>query len=246
MPALLNGVAATGPSVSPNVGDGKSICLHIFSASTSSATVKIQQSLGGDAWHTVATITNPTSEGELWRGPSLPLTRVYVSAYVSGTLYAFYDFPSGAEASSWAQIDAGTSSSGNFGCIVRSWTNATPILGAGGTTYNWLIGTLPANSQMLEAYLTVDTQATFAAGTLKAGIGVAGTTYVDWVVSSDLKAAAATIYGNAAAERGTDAAILLYTVAKPIYAQFIAGAGDLTNVTTCTGTVRILYYTYPA
>lgn len=246
MPVLLNAVTSTGPSDSPAIGGGQSLVIQICSASTSSATVKIQQSLGGDKWHTVATITNPTSEGEVWRGPALSQTRVYVSAYTSGTLYAFYDVSTGEPAASWAQIDATTSSSGNFGCIVKSWTNATPILGAGGTTYNWLIGTLPANSQMLEAYLINDTQATFAAGTLKAGIGVAGTTYVDWVVSSDLKASAGTIYGNAAAERGTDAAILFYTTAKPIYSQFIAGAGDLANVTTCTGTVRILYYTYPA
>src|SRR5574340_1826344 len=99
MPVLLNGVTATSISDSPSVGDGKSICIHICSAATSSATVKIQQSLGGGLWHTVATITNPTAEGELWRGPSLPLTRVYVKESASGEIYAFCDFPSGAEAS---------------------------------------------------------------------------------------------------------------------------------------------------
>jgi hypothetical protein len=246
MPVLLEGQSAVGTSPSPNVGDGKSIVIHVCSASTSDATVKIQQSLGGDKWHTVATITNPTLEGELWRGPSLPLTRVYVSAWTSGSISAFYDFPSGAEASSWAQVDATTPTSGTFGVITKSWTNADVILGTGATTYNWFVGTLPAKSQMLSAYVTVDTQATLAAGTLKAGVGVAGTTYVDWVVSSDIKAAAATLYGNAAAERGTDAAIQYYTTAKPIYTQFIAGAGDLVDVTGSTGTVRILYVTYPA
>ena len=246
MPVLLDGLAATGTSDSPRVGDSKSICIHVCSASTSTATVKIQQSLGGDKWHTVATITNPTLEGELWRGPSLPLTRVYVSAWTAGSISAFYDHPSGSEASSWAQVDATTPTSGTFGAIVKSWTNADVVLGSGGTSYNWLVGTLPAKSQLISAYITVDTQATFAAGTLKAGLGVVGTTYVDWVVSSDIKAAAATIYGDAAAERGTDAAIKFYTTAKPIYVQFIAGAGDLVDVTGSTGTVRLVYLTHPA
>lgn len=246
MPVLMNGVTATGPSESPNVGDGKSICIHVCSASTSTATVKIQQSLGGDKWHTVATITNPTLEGELWRGPSLPLTRVYVSAYTAGTLYAFYDFPSGAEASSWAIVDAGTNSTASFGLIKYTWTNAEVVAaGTGGTSALLTIGSLPANSQLLSCYISIGTQATFAAGTLTVGMGRTNPTYVDFIVASDAKAAAATLYGNAAAERGTDAAIQLVTAATPVKLIFTAGAGDLANVTTCTGTAYALYATLP-
>lgn len=246
MPVLLDGLAATGTSPSPNVGDGKSICIHVCSASTSTATVKIQQSLGGDKWHTVATITNPTLEGELWRGPSLPLTRVYVSAYTAGTIYAFYDFPSGAEASSWAQVDAGTVTSPTFGVIKKTWTNAEIVTaGSGGTSGTIDVGTLPAGWQLLSAYIIVGTQATFAAGTLTMGVGRTGATYVDFLAASDLKAAAATVYGNAAAERATDAAIQYSASAATVKAIITAGAGDIANVTTCTGTIYLLYVVYP-
>jgi len=91
-----------------------------------------------------------------------------------------------------------------------------------------------------------DTQATFAAGTLTGSVGVAGTAYVDWIVASNLKATAATVYGNAAAEKGSEFGSLFYTTAKDIYLQVLAGAGDLANVTTCTGTIYIEYVTYPA
>lgn len=247
MPVLLNGVQATGPSDTPNVGDGKSICIHVCSASTSTATVKIQQSMGGGFWKTVATITNPSSEGEIWRGPSLPLTRVYVSSYTAGAIYAFYDFPSGAEASTWAKIDSTVASTTANGFIVWSWTNAQVVAaGTGGTSANLYVGQLPANSRPAAIYLINDTQATFAAGTLTASVGVAGTAYTDWLAASNLKATAATLYGNAAAEKGSEFGSLYYTTAKDIYCQFVAGAGDLANVTTCTGTVRIEYVTYPS
>lgn len=93
-------------------------------------------------------------------------------------------------------------------------------------------------------YEIVGTQATFAAGTLTGAVGVVSAGYTDWIGASDLKAAAGTIYGNAAAERGTDAAILYYTTAKSIYMHLIGGAGDLANVTTSTGTIKILYVTF--
>ena len=243
---LLNGVAATGPSESPNVGDAKTCFIHVYSASTSSCTVKIQQSLGADAWHTVATITNPTAEGELWKGPSLPKTRVLVSAWTSGTIYANCDFAN-AEVTTWAAVDATTPTSGNYGFVAYSWTNAQVVAaGSGGTTANIKVGSIPAKTRPIAAYLINDTQATFAAGTLTGSVGVAGTAYTDWLAAGSLKATAATIYGNASAERGSEFGNLYYTTAQDIYLQIVGGAGDLANVTTCTGTVRIEYATYPA
>ena len=72
-----------------------------------------------------------------------------------------------------------------------------------------------------------------------------GTTYVDWIVSSDIKAAAGTVYGDAAAERGTDMAIKYYATAQTVKTQFIAGAGDLANVTGSSGTIYVVYLTLP-
>ena len=130
--------------------------------------------------------------------------------------------------------------------IKRTWTNAEVVAGAGGTSVNISVGKLPANSRPAAIYMINDTQATFAAGTLTGSVGVAGTAYVDWIVASDLKATGATVYGNAAAEKGSEFGSLFYTTAKDIYLQVLAGAGDLANVTTCTGTIYIEYVTYPA
>lgn len=134
----------------------------------------------------------------------------------------------------------------HYGIIKRAWTNAEVVTAGGGaTTANLSVGKLPANSRVIAAYMVNDTQATFAAGTLTGSVGVAGTDYVDWVKAGSLKATAATVYGDASAELGTGVGILYYPTAKDIYLQILGGAGDLANVTTCTGTVYIEYVTLP-
>ncbi len=134
----------------------------------------------------------------------------------------------------------------HYGILKYGWTNAEIVAaGTGATTANITIGKLPANSRIVAAYIINDTQATFAAGTLTASVGVAATAYADWVAAASIKATAATIYGNAAAELGTDVGILFYATAKDIVLQILGGAGDLKDVTTCTGTVYIEYVTLP-
>ena len=241
---LIDAKAQTYTSANTSVGDAKSVFIHVYSASTSTATVVIEQSLDGNGWVTAATITNPSSTGELWRGPSLPLTRVRISAYTSGTITATADFAQ-AEVSTWANA-AGTTGSYGLNFITYSWTNSTITAGAGGTSIDVTLGTIPAKSQILTAYAVVDTQATFAAGTLTVSVGRTGTAYADFLAVGDLKAAAGTIYGNAAAERATDAAIIYLASATALKAQFLAGAGDLANVTGSTGTIRVGYITFPA
>jgi len=134
----------------------------------------------------------------------------------------------------------------HYGVIKRTWTNAEVVAaGGGGVTANLSVGKLPANSRVIAAYLINDTQATFAAGTLTGSVGVVGTDYVDWIKAGSIKASAATIYGNATAELGTGVGILFYTTAQDIVLQILGGAGDLADVTTCTGTVYIEYVTLP-
>lgn len=240
---LLDAKAQTFTSSPTNVGDAKACFVHVYSASTSTATVVIEQSLDGNNWATVATISNPTSGGELWKGPSLPLTRARISAYTAGTITVSCDFAN-IDVSTWSLV-AGTNAAANFGLIKYDWTNSTITAGAGGTSIDVTIGTLPAKSQVLSVYAILAGQATFAAGTLTLGVGRTATAYVDLLVASDLKAVAATIYGNAAAERATDAAIQYLASQTTVKAQFLAGAGDLTNVTGSSGTIYLLYVTYP-
>lgn len=174
-----------------------------------------------------------------------PLACANATARASGTLYAvFRDLRE--DPGPWAPCVASSSTTApTYGLLKYQWTNATIVAGAGGLTLDATVGTIPAKSQPLSAYVIVDGQATFAAGTLKAGLGVAGTTYVDWIVSSDIKAAAGTVYGDAAAERGTDMAIKFYTTAQTVKSQFIAGAGDLANVTGSSGTIYVTYMVFP-
>lgn len=140
---LLSAVGATGASTAKATGTRSSILINVRSASTSSCTVKIQQSVDGLStdvgWYTVATITDPTSAGELWAGPAAPYTRVNVTAWASGAITAVEDEklilgdPLGQE---WRKIDQAAES---FGALsVSNLTNSAltagrvPYSGTGG------------------------------------------------------------------------------------------------------------------
>jgi len=245
---LLSAVTTTGAGSAIPFGTASGAKVYVFSAAGSSCTVLIQGSLDGTVWFTLATITNPAASpsGECWRGTAWPYLRGNVSARASGTL-TVKAVALGNDPGAWASDIADASASApNIGVIKYDWTNAEIVAaGTGGTSALITIGTLPAKSQLLSAYAIVGTQATFAAGTLTVGVGRTNPTYVDFLAAGDVKAAAATIYGNAAAERGTDAAIQYVAADTPVKAIFTGGAGDLANVTTSTGTIYLLYVTYP-
>lgn len=242
----LNGVTATGAGDTLAFTSTPGLQAHIYSSAGSSATVVIQGAMRATGpWMTLATATNPSATGECFLFTPFPYVRANATARASGTLYAvFRDLREDPGPLAPCVASASTTAP-TYGLLKYTWTNATITAGAGGTTLDATVGTLPAKSQLLSAYVIVDGQATFAAGTLKAGLGVAGTTYVDWIVSSDIKAAAGTVYGDAAAERGTDMAIKFYATAQTVKTQFIAGTGDLANVTGSSGTIYVTYMVFP-
>ena len=91
----------------------------------------------------------------------------------------------------------------------------------------------------------IGTAATTTAATT-VSLGVAGTTYVDWVVASSAKAAAATIYGDATAENATEnTGHLIYATDKTIYAQFLPASGTMADSLTSSGTIYVVYQTLP-
>lgn len=242
----LNGVTSTGAGDTLAFTSTPGLQAHIYSSAGSSATVVVQGAMRSSGpWITLATATNPSATGECFQGTPFPYMRANATARASGTLHAvFRDLRE--DPGPWAPCVANSSTTAPaYGLLKWTWANSTITAGAGGTTLDATVGTLPAKSQPLSAYVIVDGQATFAAGTLKAGLGVAGATYVDWIVSSDIKAAAGTVYGDAAAERGTDMAIKFYTTAQTVKSQFIAGAGDLANVTGSSGTIYVTYMVFP-
>jgi hypothetical protein len=77
---LLSGVsAASGASVAVKTGNASAVEIQAWSASTSTSTILIQQSLDGTTWYTIPniTITNVSSAtGALCIGPPAPWTRV--------------------------------------------------------------------------------------------------------------------------------------------------------------------------
>jgi hypothetical protein len=117
--------------------------------------------------------------------------------------------------------------------------------------------TLPAKTVVHHCFLVVDTQATFAAGTLTAAVGVTGADYTDFILDSSLKAAANTIYGNATTgELGsalwegagltiTPFYIPSWTGTTAVKMHLITGAGTLDGVTTCTGSIYLLTSVLP-
>lgn len=243
----LSAVTTTGAGSALAFGNTPGAHVHIYSAAGSSATVVVQGAMSSAGpWITLATSTNPSATGECFEGTAFPFLRANVTARASGTISAvFRDLRE--DPGAWASCIAGASTTApTYGVIKYTWTNAEVVAaGTGGTSATITVGTLPAGSQLLSAYIIIGTQATFGAGTLTVGVGRTNPTYVDFVVASDAKATAATIYGNAAAERGTDAAIQYFASATTVKAIFTAGAGDLANLTTSTGTIYLLYVVLP-
>lgn len=244
---MLDAVGAPTAGTATAFGATPGAMIHVYSAAGSSATVLIQGAMtAAGPWATLATIANPSATGEVWQGTSFPYLRVNCTVWASGAVSA-YGISLDKDPGAWAAaVAAQTSTAPSFGVIKRTWTNAEIVAeGTGGTSALLDVGALPANSQLLSAYVIVGTQATFAAGTLTMGVGRTSATYVDFIAASDLKGTAGTIYGNAAAERATDAAIQFFAAATDVKAIVTGGAGDLANVTGSTGTIYLLYATYP-
>jgi hypothetical protein len=101
--------------------------------------------------------------------------------------------------------------------------------------------TLPAKTQIDNAYLVIDT----AAGgvttlTVSCGDAIGGTPFINYIVASDAKAAANTVYGDAVAERGTSIDVEFYylpsyTATTLVTCHFISTVQNLDQTTTSTG-----------
>lgn len=155
-------------------------------------------------------------------------------------------------ASSAVQVPAGNLTAGTMtmastspvvvgGWNKFSWTNAMVV--ALGASTDMTICTLPAKSVVKRAVVVIGTAATQAA-TLTVSVGRTATGYIDYVVASNAKAAANTIYGDAAAEQGTGLKsdvldIPSWTATTPVIAQFLIGAGTNADVLTSTGSVYL-------
>lgn len=132
---------------------------------------------------------------------------------------------------------------------VFSWTNAMVTALGANLTGDITVCTLPAKTVVKRAFIVIDTA---AAGptTLTVAVGRAAALYIDYVVASDAKAAANTVYGDAIAEVGTNLQdsgatahmddMPSYTGTTAIKAHFIATVANLDQTTTSTGRIILI------
>jgi hypothetical protein len=115
------------------------------------------------------------------------------------------------------------------------------------TSGDVLVATLPAKT-FVKRVLVVITGAATGPATVTVSCGRTGATYIDYIVASDAKAAANTVYGDADAEIGTNLYSVSgddhriddfpsYTSTTAVYCQFVSSGANLSTVTGSTGRV---------
>lgn len=123
-----------------------------------------------------------------------------------------------------------------------TWTNAQVTALGAGLTGDITVCTLPAKTIVVNAYVVVTAQAA-GTTTLTGALGRVAAGYIDYIVASNLKVAANTVYGDASAERGTGLVgydLGSYTATTAVKVHFISTVENLDQVTTCTGTVILV------
>jgi hypothetical protein len=138
---------------------------------------------------------------------------------------------------------------GGVAVTKRAWTNDEVVAFGAVLSGNLKVATLPAKTIPTNAYIVLGSQAS-GTTTLTVSLGRASTAYIDYIVASNAKAAANTIYGDALVERGTNLTgydLPSYTAATDVYVQFVAtdASKKLADVLTCTGTVYLVTQTLP-
>ncbi len=243
---LLNGVTTTGAGTAIQTGVAKGVGCVAYSTAGSSATVTFEQSFDNAVFWTAATASNPTATGEPFVLPPMPYTRANATARASGTLWAKCATLNAEVSQVGPAVPTATATAAKMSVIKATWTNAELVAASTGT-YNKPLGSLPANSIVKNVLAVVDGQATFAAGTLTIAVGgTSGGGYVDLLKASDIKAAAATVYGDVASELATaNTGVMYYPTATPLVAQFLTGAGTTATVTGSSGTIYVVYETLP-
>lgn len=127
------------------------------------------------------------------------------------------------------------------------WTNAMVVALGGVVAGDIVVCTLPAKTIVHNAYVVIDTPDT-SANALTIALGRTAAAYIDYIVASDAKAAANTVYGDASGERGTNLTgydLPSVTGTTAINAHFIKTTTFLSSVLTFTGHVWIETTTLP-
>lgn len=153
---------------------------------------------------------------------------------------------------SYAALTAGTltaTNSAQLGTFVSryDWTNAMIVALGGVLAGDLTVATLQAKTVVRNAYVVIDTPDT-SANALTVAFGRVSATYIDYIVASDAKAAANTVYGDVSGERGTNLTgfdLPSITTTTVVKLHFIKTTTFLNSVTGSTGHVYIVYSVLP-
>lgn len=124
-----------------------------------------------------------------------------------------------------------------------SWTNAMVAALGAATTGNITVCTLPAKTVVRKATIVITGQAGTLTG-LTVSLGRVATAYIDYIVASNAKATANTVYGDTIAEVGTGLSAILGDLPSlsgttAVNLQFISAVEDLSNVTGSAGDIYL-------
>lgn len=130
------------------------------------------------------------------------------------------------------------------GSMVHSatWSNAQIVALGAVTAGDITAFTLPAKHVVENAYVIITGQGA-GTTTLTVSCGRTSASYIDYIVASDAKAAANTVYGDASAERGTNLTgydLPSYTGTTSIVCNFVSTGANLDQVTGSTGRVVLV------
>lgn len=230
---------------------------YIFDSTVAAGTIELYNNTGASAaglrlYHSRTDASNYDRAYFAWNGAGL---QIGTSAAGTGTAGPLELAPNGTVgiSISTAQIvtlpvqalTAGTMT-GTYEAVMagvttcRSWTNAQ-VAALAGTAGDIAFGTLPAKTVVTNAYIVI-TGAAAGPTTVTVAFGRVSASYIDYIVASDAKAAANTVYGDSSAERGTNLTsydLPSYTGTTVLNAHFISTVANLSTTTGSTGMVCV-------
>lgn len=145
----------------------------------------------------------------------------------------------------WGDVQQGSTPAVSI--ISFSWTNAQIVALGAATTGDITVATLPPRTVVRNAYVVILTPDS-SANALTVACGRVAASYIDYVVASDAKAAANTVYGDASAERGTNLTeydLPSYTADTAVVCHWIKTTTNLDTVVGSTGRVILQVSTLP-
>lgn len=236
-----------------NVGNTFSGGQNIFDASAGTAPVRINVAGSGgvdpvlDIYQVASVATRLRLAGEAGNTNAYMWTNPTSQSSYMGWYSTFYILSSGVVQNATLALTAATmtaENSANYRTTVHSytWTNAQVVALGAVNAGDITVATLPAKTVVENVYTIIVTPDS-SANNLTVACGRTGASFIDYIVASDAKAAANTVYGDASGERGTNLTgydLPSYTSTTTVTCHFIKTTTTLNTVVGSTGRVILV------